>query len=290
MLQSQVHNQNGTLELCHTSCLLYDGGSLQDYLTKVQSFMNANPNEVVTLLLVNIDNQPISSFASVFAAVGLDKISWSPPSAQIGTSAWPTLGSMIDAGQRLVTFIDNGADFATAPYLIDEFSNMWEGPFDISNPSGFNCTISRPPTASSSEMYLINHYLYTTSNLFGGSTPVPDKAQLPVTNAVSGAGSLGEEAEVTCPALHGHYPTFLLVDFYDWGNGSVFQVAAQLNGVQYQAKTIAAQNGTDSNSGGSSTTSTKSWAAQGPVVSVKSSIWTVVAAATCVFFGSAAMV
>lgn len=34
LLQNQVHNQNGTLELCHTSCLLYDGGSLASYLTK----------------------------------------------------------------------------------------------------------------------------------------------------------------------------------------------------------------------------------------------------------------
>lgn len=26
---------------------------------------------------------------------------------------------MIDSGKRLVTFLDNGADFATVPYLLD---------------------------------------------------------------------------------------------------------------------------------------------------------------------------
>ncbi len=70
-------------------------------------------------------------------------------------------------------------------------------------------------------MFLINHYLYTTSMLFGGSTPVPDKDALLTTNAVSGAGSLGEEATQTCVTNHGRSPNFLLVDFYDWGAGSV---------------------------------------------------------------------
>jgi len=256
---------------------------LEAYLTKVKTFMDANPNEVVSLLLVNIDNQPVSSFASVYVSVGLDKISWSPPSAKVATDAWPTLGSMIDAGQRLVTLMDNGANFTTAPYIIDEFSNMWEDPYDVLDVSGFNCSINRPPSGSSDEMYLINHYLDTLSDLFSGSTPVPDKAQLPVTNAVSGPGSLGEEAGVTCVSLHGHPPTFLLVDFYDWGNGSVFEVAANLNGVQYQAKTIAAQNGTDATTGSAST---KSGAGQGPVAGVKSTAWTAVAVTTCIFFGS----
>ncbi|KAG8938537.1 hypothetical protein FRC00_014715 [Tulasnella sp. 408] len=104
-------------------------------------------------------------------------------------------------------------------------------------------------------MYLINHYLYTTSNLFGGSTPVPNKAQLNTTNAASGAGSLGEEALETCPALHGRGPTFLLVDFYEWGSGSVFEVAAKLNGIDYVPKAIAPVNGTD---GATSTGSTSS--------------------------------
>jgi hypothetical protein len=37
MLQSQVHNKNGVIQLCHTSCSLYDGGPLSDYLAKGES-------------------------------------------------------------------------------------------------------------------------------------------------------------------------------------------------------------------------------------------------------------
>lgn len=36
---------------------------------------------------------------------------------------------MIDAGTTVVVFMDNSADFASVPYLIDEFSNMWEDPY-----------------------------------------------------------------------------------------------------------------------------------------------------------------
>jgi len=281
LLQNQVHSQNGTLELCHTSCLLYDGGSLASYLTKVKTFLDANPNEVVTLLLVNIDDQPPASFGAVYESVGLDTMSWSPPSATIATDAFPTLGSLISSGKRLVTFMDTLADFSSVPYIIDEFSNMWESPFDVTSPAGFNCTINRSGGGdTTNQMYLINHYLLTISTLFGGSTPEPDKAALPVTNAASGDGSLGEDAEITCPALHARPPTFLLVDFYDWGGGSVFEVAATLNGVQYVAKAIAPQNGTDG------TTGTPSSSTSNGGERTVEAAWTVLAVVACAVLGS----
>ncbi|KIO29327.1 hypothetical protein M407DRAFT_21547, partial [Tulasnella calospora MUT 4182] len=90
MLQNQVHLQNGALRLCHTSCLLYDGGLLTDYLKKVKTWMDANPNEVVTILLVNIDNQPASSFATAYTTAGLDKIAYAPPQATMANDGWPT--------------------------------------------------------------------------------------------------------------------------------------------------------------------------------------------------------
>lgn len=287
LLQNQVHNQNGTLELCHTSCLLYDGGSLASYLTKVKTFVDANPNEVVSLLLVNIDDQPPSAFAAVYESVGLDQLSWSPPAAIVATNAWPTLGSMVDSNKRVVTFMDNSADFTTVPYILDEFSNMWEDYYDVTDPSGFNCTVQRFTGDTTDQMYLINHYLYEISDLFGGSTPVPDKSALPVTNGVSGVGSLGEEAGVTCLAQHPRAPTFLLVDFYDWGQGSVFEVAANVNGVQYQAKSIAAQNGTDGNTSGSSGTSSSSTnGGEQGVILGKSTVWTAGMVMACVVLGS----
>ena len=74
---------------------------------------------VVTLLIVNSDNLAATQFASVFVAAGVDSLSYSPQSASLPASGWPTLGSLIDAKTRLITFLSTTANFETAPYLID---------------------------------------------------------------------------------------------------------------------------------------------------------------------------
>lgn len=102
----------------------------------MKTWLDANPNEglfflsydaiiytnfsqVLTLLIVNVDNFAPTAFDTVFRAVGLDTMSFRPAAAVTSIFNWPTLGSMIDSGQRLLTFLDNGADFTSVPYIID---------------------------------------------------------------------------------------------------------------------------------------------------------------------------
>lgn len=235
MLQMQAHNQSNVIRLCHTSCSLLDGGTLEDYLKTVKTWLVANPNEVLSLLIVNIDDMPASSYAPVFVAAGLDTLSYAPSTSPIAVSGWPTLGSMIDSGKRLVTFLDNGADLTSVPYLIDEFTNIWETAYDVTDPA-FDCNVNRThATDTSTQMYLINHFLDRL--LLGQPVPYVDKAN--VTNAATGAGSLGAQV-TTCVAAYGRPPNFMLVDFYEYGGGSVFQVAASINGVTYSPTTPVA--------------------------------------------------
>jgi len=231
MLQMQAHNNSGTIQLCHTSCSLFNGGTLQSYLQSVQSWMNSNTNDVVTLLIVNSDGVNPSQFDTVFKAVGLDTLSYSPSAAVTAQGSWPSLGSMIDSGKRLVTFMDTGADFTTVPYIIDEFTNMWETAFDVTDTT-FDCKVNRSNGDASTELFLINHFLDET--VLG--QPAPDPQDANVTNGVSGTGSLGVQVQ-TCVASQGRNPNFMLVDFYEFGGGSVFQVAATANGVTYNPTT-----------------------------------------------------
>lgn len=100
-------------------------------------------------------------------------------------------------------------------------------------------------------MYLINHFLDT--ELLG--SPVPDTADLDTTNAANGTGSLGAQLD-TCVADYGRNPNFMLVDFYEYGGGSVFEVAATANGVTYDPTTpIATPLSSSSSSSTSSSTS-----------------------------------
>lgn len=105
MLQAQTHKWiDGVIEMCHTSCLELDAGSLTEYLTPIKTWLDGNTNEVVTLLLTNGDAIPVAQWASVFAAVGLDKYAYAP-GTKLAMEQWPTLQSMIDSGKRLVVFM-----------------------------------------------------------------------------------------------------------------------------------------------------------------------------------------
>lgn len=140
---------------------------------------------------------------------------------------WPTLGSMIDNGTRLVTFMDAGASFSEVPYIIDgmsyatssqtkahkphwiEFTNMWETAYDVTDPT-FDCNVNRTKGDSSTQLYTINHFLDTSvTSLFDSLTP--DKNALNQTNAANGTGSLGLQAE-QCGTQYGRSPNFMLVD------------------------------------------------------------------------------
>lgn len=231
MLQMQTHNQNGVIQLCHTSCALYNGGTLETYLSSVKTWMDANTNDVVSLLIVNSDGFKPSDYDSVFKSVGLDSISFSPSASSLTFDSWPTLGSMVDSGKRLVTFLASGADSTSVSYLIDEFTNIWETAYDVTDTT-FDCNVNRTNGDTSTQMYLINHFL---DKIILGQ-PAPDSSRANTTNAVSGVGSLGQQVE-TCAAQHSRNPNFMLVDFYEYGGGSVFQVAATANGVTYNPAT-----------------------------------------------------
>lgn len=174
---------------------------------------------------MNSDDFPPTAFDTLFKAAGLDKLSYVPPSAAITSTQWPTLGSMISSGTRLVTFLDAMADFTSVNYLmagthipvmipnmstnanmLKEFINVWETAYDVTTTT-FDCNVNRTQGDSSTQLYLINHFLDT---LFLGQ-PTPDKTQANVTNGVSGVGSLGQQVQ-TCAAEYGRDPNYLLVD------------------------------------------------------------------------------
>lgn len=82
---------------------------------------------------------------------------------------------------------------------------------------------------------MTNHNLNYDITLLGNSLLVPNIPLLNVTNNVTGSGSLGMNVQ-QCNQTWGVPPKFLNVDYYNVGNGSVFEVAAKWNGVKYERK------------------------------------------------------
>jgi hypothetical protein len=94
--------------MCHTSCWLNNAGPVTNYLSDVKNWLDANPSQVVTLLLTNGDNVPVSMFADAMTSTGLANYAY-PPGTTVGRDQWPTLQELIDGGHRLVMFL--GKDF-----------------------------------------------------------------------------------------------------------------------------------------------------------------------------------
>ncbi|GAB7328697.1 hypothetical protein MBLNU13_g00618t1 [Cladosporium sp. NU13] len=217
LLSAQVHSQNGSLRLCHSSCDLLDAGTLRNWLGEVKGFMDANPNEVVTILLVNSDDASASDLAAEYEAAGVDLYSYVPSSAS-ASSTWPTLQSLISSNTRLVNFVASLDGNTAAPYLLDEFTYVFENDYDNSELSDFSCTPNRPSGLSSGStggrMALMNHFLYL-NQAFGIQSP--NVGNITTTNAPGNStGMLGMQLG-QCSREYGTQPTFVLVDFFNVG-------------------------------------------------------------------------
>lgn len=122
----------------------------------------------------------------------------------------------------------------------------------------FDCNVNRTNGTPSDQMFLINHFLDKVVLGFDA----PDVEDASVTNSASGPSSLGAQVD-TCVAATSKNPNFMLVDvrissrpswliklmsmqFYEFGGGSVFEVAAAANGVPYNPTTPVATPSTSS--------------------------------------------
>lgn len=105
---------------------------------------------------------------------------------------------MITTGKRVVIFMDYMANQGQVPYILDQFSQLWETPFSPTD-IAFPCTVERPPDLPPADardrMYMANHNLNVPFTLLGFTVLVPNVVYINQTNSVSGVGSLGRMAE-----------------------------------------------------------------------------------------------
>lgn len=257
VVQFQTHFVNGTIYLCHSSCDLLNAGTLESYLKKVAEWLKANPYDVVSLLIGNGDFIKAMNFTAPIQSSGLIDHVFTPKKPSLALDEWPTLSEIILSGKRAVIFMDYEANQGDVPYILDEFAHIWETPFSPTD-RNFPCDVQRPPNLNEADarkrMYMANHNLNLEISIAGATILVPNFVLLNETNAVSGFGSLGAMAGnctgiiffsfvcvyvlISLTEKWNRPPNFLLVDYYNVGNvnGSVFQVAAELNNVTYNGK------------------------------------------------------
>ncbi|KAH6609598.1 hypothetical protein Trco_002944 [Trichoderma cornu-damae] len=238
-LQAQMQwPANGSVpHFCHTTCDLLDAGPITDWLGEVMQWVDAHPYDVVTILLGNGNYSDPALYVPFIQQTGILKYAFVPTVFPMSLDDWPTLENMIIRGSRVVMFLDYQANQTAYPWLMDEFSQMWETTFDPTD-RAFPCTVQRPPDlsadAAKDRLYLMNHNLNAEFNVFNLELLVPAVSLLNETNAAEGYGSVGLAAN-NCRADWGRAPNVLNVDYYNYGSppGSVFEAAARLNNVTY---------------------------------------------------------
>ena len=219
LLSAQAHNASDGLHLCHTNCALYDAGLLSDWLAEIREWMDSNPNDVVSVLIVNSDNNNAATLGGIFNSSGITNYAYTP-SANKGPVTWPTLGDMISQNKRLVAWVASLPDNTDAPFLLDEFSFIFENQYDVTSAGAFSCDSNRPGTDTagalrSGMLPLMNHFL--DDNVFGSGIEVPSVENADNTNGDSGGtGNFGDAAN-SCVAAYDRAPPFTLVDFANVG-------------------------------------------------------------------------
>jgi hypothetical protein len=154
----------------------------------------SHPYDVVTIVLGNADLVDVRDFVAPIENSGLRRYVYEPPKVPMGLDDWPDLQTMILTQKRVVIFMDYKADQNQVPYILDEFSQVWETPFSPTDVN-FPCTVQRPPDlpedAARNRMYIANHNLNLEVTIGTFSLLIPNYAELNETNGVNGTGSVG---------------------------------------------------------------------------------------------------
>ena len=200
--------------------------------------MDVNPNDVVTILLVNSDDFTAAELHQQFVTANISSYGFVPQQNTAAIQTWPTLQSLIANKTRLIVFVadldPSTTEAANALYLLNEFTFVFENPFQVTSATNFSCIADRPSqvagntaaAVSSNRLSLVNHFL-DLQEPFG--IVLPDVANAKLTNANSGpVGNLGASAS-QCAQTFGKQPNFLLVDFFD--QGPAIDTVDKINGI-----------------------------------------------------------
>ncbi len=200
-----THDDNGTPALCHAYCAL-GKRDLADALGAIAEFLTQHPNEVMAFLIE--DNVSASDTAKVFEATGLDAFVYAHP----GGAPWPTLGEMIDSGERLVVTAQSGGP--PPAWYLHLWDEAWDTPYSFKSVDEFSCEQNRGSTSNA--LFLLNHWV---------EDPVPNEGLSAQANQYDVL--LGRARQ--CQTESGKFPNFIAVNHY--ATGDLFRVVDALNDV-----------------------------------------------------------
>ncbi|WP_460797158.1 hypothetical protein [Nocardioides pacificus] len=193
--------------LCHSLCELGSTDWLR-VMKDVAAWMRAHPREVVTFFVQ--DQVSPEDTAELVQRAGLRPF----VHLQQEREPWPTLGSMLASGRRLVFLMENESGGSAYPWLLDGFSWVQDTPFLFRSPAAFSCAPNRGDVDA--PLFLLNHWITAKAR------------EVSSARAVNSREILLSRVE-KCAAERNRLPNFVAVDFYD--QGDLLDVVDTINGL-----------------------------------------------------------
>jgi len=191
------------LYLCHTLCEL-GAEPLGQELAAIRDFLERNPDQV--LIVIVEDYVPPDAIESAFEKAGLVR-----DLATLDRHApLPTLGTLIDRGQRLLVFAEQKG--GTPSWYMPAFSFIQDTPLGATRPDRLSC--DRYRGEEDSPLLLVNHWI----------PPFPPS---PALNAAIGRRAFLRARIRRCMRERKVEGAIVAVDFYE--RSAVVSLAAELN-------------------------------------------------------------
>ena len=219
-LMIDVHNHFGTPTAYH-SVFMLGTIPLSDIFNDIKTFLDNNPNEVVTIILE----------CYVTANDIEDEINQSGLSSYLYTHnnsiGWPTLQNMIDNDNRVVILTDQDDASSSQNWYHYVWGYAVETHYSINTINDFTCDFNRGNPLN--DLFIFNHFV-TDANLGYGLYNESNDVN---------ANPFFINRALNCQNQTNKFPNFVTVDFYELGDG--LAVVDQLNGVTTSAINITEQ-------------------------------------------------
>jgi hypothetical protein len=200
-----LETQEGTY-LCHIMCHI-GSTPLRETLEEIRLFLESHPREVVAIIIE--DKITSEDTEATFEASGLLPYIYTHQEGQ----PWPTLGEMIESGQRLVVMAE--VEGPPPSWYHHAWDYTEETPYSFKDPTEFSCKPNRGDTGK--PFFLLNHWIERVSPSRVDAVHINDYEFL-----LDRARQCAEE--------RGQIPNFVAVNFYLIGE--VVDVVDELNGVR----------------------------------------------------------